>query len=86
VIQHHLKNLQVDLQERHAADVDDICFSLGAAAVFTGSFVASPPGTKARNQSFALLMVLGAAYIFLVCLWLVQWVVAAFKGLRKKIY
>ncbi len=75
---HHLQTLGIDLQERHAADVDDVCFSLGAAAVFTGSFVASPPGTT-RQQRFALLLVLGGAYAFMIVSSVVQWVLGLIK-------
>ena len=83
VVQQHLELLRIDLRERHAADVDDICFSLGAAAIFAGSYAASPPGTT-RHQRFALLMVLGAIYIPMVLSWVVEWVVLQFKQVSGK--
>ena len=83
VVQHHLEPLHIDLRDRHAADVDDICFSLGAAAIFAGSYAASPPGTT-RHQRFALLVVLGGIYILVVASWVVEWVVLQFKKVGKE--
>ena len=84
LVERLLESLDLDLQRRHAPDVDDVCFSLAAAAVIAGSYAASPPGT-ARHQSFALLQVAGALYAWLLASWLVHWVLREFKraGERK---
>ena len=65
--------------------MDDVFFSLAAGAVFAGAYAASPPGST-RHQSFALLLVLGSMYAWLLVSWLVRWVVLQFKraAVKKK--
>ena len=74
----HLEALRLDLNGRHAADVDDVCFSMATGAVFAASYAASPPGTT-RQQPFALLLVLGGMVAWMLASWLVHWVVYKFK-------
>ena len=49
-----LRYLQLDITGKHAADVDDVHFSLAAAAVFAGSYAATPYPTDYYQSSFVL--------------------------------
>ena len=55
----------LDLQDRHAADADDVCFALAAASLFAASYASLPPHSMlSRSHTFALLQMLGVPWTF----------------------
>ena len=72
----------IDIWDRHAADADDVCFSVAAAALFCASYVSLPPAQevnnadeKGRQHTLALLTVTAESLPFMAGIWLVQWLV-----------
>lgn len=53
IVMQHLQSLRIDLQGRHAADLDDIHFSLAAACLFAASCASTP-----SSSPFARLLLL----------------------------
>lgn len=92
IIMQRLLFLDLDLQYRHAADVDDVYFSLATGIIFAGSYAAATPsatGTTAsadgaimEGHSFGLLDVVGSTALMLPVIWVVHEVVAAFRRLK----
>lgn len=76
-----LVHLELDLKERHAADLDDIHFSLAVAYIFAASYVATPSLMSGEWHSFALLGMLGVQNTALLSLWLLHSAIALLRGL-----
>lgn len=86
----HLDTLDLELQEHHAADVDDISFALAAASLFAASYASLPPkldgttiaihpGVPMKGHTFALLEMLGVALLILTLIPPVQWILHVCK-------
>jgi hypothetical protein len=84
---HKHRFMDLDLHEKHAADVDDIQFSIAAAAIFVGSYTASPrqsdhyyaEDSGVPRHSFALLFAIGCIGVVFPCATLVHWIVSKFR-------
>lgn len=84
--------LDLDLSDRHSADLDDIHFSLATAAIMVGSFAVSPHLTDhyyleddgRPRHTFALLSVVGGMGMLMPTVALVHWTVSMFKTRHQK--
>jgi hypothetical protein len=78
-----LLHLELDLRGRHAADLDDIHFSLALAYIFAASYVATPSSANGGWHSFALMWLLGIQNTVLFIIWLVHTVPSLFSRCRR---
>jgi hypothetical protein len=83
--------IDLDLRDRHSADLDDINFSLATAAILVGSYAVSPSSIDhyyteddgRPRHKFALLSVVGGLGLIMPAVVFVHWVVSMFKTRRN---
>ena len=80
--------MSLDIWDRHAADMDDVCFSVAAAALFSAVYACMPHGEGGmsappsaapwgwQQQTFALLTVTTESVPIIEAIWIVQQVLA----------